>query len=136
LTKALKICLEPGCFGLSDQSRCPEHRRARERFRGSAAARGYDARYRRLRKQAIDAHIARYGQVCPGYGVSPHTATRAELSVDHIVPLADGGRNDPSNFQVICLTCNKRKGRATDVAVDRPLSRSAASKPATGHLIA
>ena len=136
MTKALKICLEPGCFGLSEQSRCPEHRRARERYRGSAAARGYDARYRRLRKQAIDAHIARYGQVCPGYGVPPHTATRAELSVDHIVPLVDGGRNDPSNFQVICLTCNKRKGRATDVAVDRRVASAQAQNPARRPLIA
>jgi 5-methylcytosine-specific restriction endonuclease McrA len=85
---------------------------------------------------AIDAHIARYGQVCPGYGVLPHTAIREELSVDHIIPLADGGRNDPSNFQVLCLTCNKRKGRATDVAVDRPVPSATAPKPATRPLIA
>jgi 5-methylcytosine-specific restriction endonuclease McrA len=58
--------------------------------------------------------------------VLPHTATRAELSVDHIIPLADGGSNDPSNFQVICVTCNKRKGRATDLAVDRPVSNGTA----------
>jgi len=117
------------CGELCDGARCPKHQRARERLRGSAAARGYDGRYRRLRKEAIDAHIARYGQVCPGYGVLPHTATRAELSVDHIIPLADGGRNDASNFQVICITCNKRKGRAHDVAVDRRVSIGTAPKP-------
>ena len=122
MTRGLQVCLD--CGALSDQPRCLQHRRARDRAlderRGSAAARGYDARYRRLRKQVIDAHLARFGQVCPGYGgVAPHTATRADLSVDHILPLADGGLNELSNFQVICITCNKRKGRGHDVAVER-----------------
>jgi 5-methylcytosine-specific restriction protein A len=133
VTKALKECLD--CGRLSDWSRCPEHRRARDRYRGSAASRGYDSKYRRLRAEAIKDHIARYGEVCPGYGVLPHTATKAELSVDHIQPLADGGSRDPSNFQVLCLTCNKRKGRSSDVALDHPVTRPA-PKPARKFLIA
>jgi 5-methylcytosine-specific restriction protein A len=132
--KPLRTCLD--CGELCDGPRCPKHRRARERLRGSASARGYDARYRRLRKEAIELHLQRYGAVCPGYGVLPHTATRAELSVDHIVPLADGGLNDPSNFQVICITCNKRKGRAHDVAVERAAPLPAAPTPKRGYLIA
>ncbi len=42
-----------------------------------------------------------------------------------------------SNFQVLCLGCNQRKGRATDVAVDRRVYSDAAPRPVkTGHLIA
>jgi len=134
VNRPLKTCLE--CGELSDGSRCPKHRRARERARGSAAARGYGSQYRALRKLAIDAHLQKYGAVCPGYGVAPHTATRAELSVDHIIPLADGGRNDPTNVQVICLTCNKRKGRAHDVAVDRLVPSTHTSRQVRGPLIA
>lgn len=30
--------------------------------------------------------------------------------VDHIVPVARGGANDPSNYQALCARCNKSKG--------------------------
>ncbi len=32
------------------------------------------------------------------------------LSLDHVVPLANGGTNDPSNLQLICKPCNRAKG--------------------------
>lgn len=31
--------------------------------------------------------------------------------MDHVLPLADGGTNDPTNFQLLCEACNLRKGR-------------------------
>jgi hypothetical protein len=130
----LRMCLD--CGALSDQSRCPTHRRARDqaRGRGSAAARGYDGRYRRLRAQAIAAHIARFGYVCAGWGRMPHTAEK--FSIDHVIPLSMGGLNELSNFQVLCLGCNQRKGRATDVAIDRPTDSRPAPKLERRHLIA
>jgi 5-methylcytosine-specific restriction endonuclease McrA len=32
------------------------------------------------------------------------------LEVDHIVALANGGTNDRSNLQPLCITCNRKKG--------------------------
>lgn len=46
--------------------------------------------------------------VCAGCGeVFP---TRLFLQVDHIVPMAKGGLSVPDNLQVLCRTCNQRKG--------------------------
>lgn len=33
------------------------------------------------------------------------------LTIDHIIPLAKGGTNEPDNLRVMCRTCNCRKGR-------------------------
>lgn len=36
--------------------------------------------------------------------------SRDRLTVDHIVPRARGGTNDPANLQTLCHTCNQEKG--------------------------
>jgi len=32
-----------------------------------------------------------------------------EMIRDHVVPLAEGGREEPANIQPICATCHARK---------------------------
>ncbi|MGH3264610.1 MAG: HNH endonuclease [Trebonia sp.] len=58
------------------------------------------------------AHCQR--RVTPPAGHDPMTAVSG-LEIDHIVSLARGGSNDPSNLQVLCEHCNKRKGHRLQV---------------------
>jgi 5-methylcytosine-specific restriction endonuclease McrA len=32
------------------------------------------------------------------------------MEVDHIKPVSKGGKDNPSNLQLLCHTCNKKKG--------------------------
>lgn len=56
----MRVCMEPGCPTLTDATRCEAHRKARRRKqdarRPSAAARGYDERWRRTRRSFLRAH--------------------------------------------------------------------------------
>ena len=36
------------------------------------------------------------------------------LEVDHIIPLSRGGKHNEDNFQILCKTCNLKKGRGVD----------------------
>jgi hypothetical protein len=47
----LKVCLEPGCPALTDQTRCPTHTRAKDRARGTSTERGYGSAHQRLRRE-------------------------------------------------------------------------------------
>jgi 5-methylcytosine-specific restriction enzyme A len=87
--------------------RCPEcersHQRRRDAARGSAAERGYDAEWRKVRKAVLD----RDGWICRWCG-------QPAITVDHVTPLAQGGlRLDPSNLVAACRSCNARRGGAT-----------------------
>lgn len=41
-----------------------------------------------------------------------YTEDYVELTIDHITPKFEGGRNHISNYQVLCLFCNRSKGSA------------------------
>jgi len=42
------------------------------------------------------------------------------LHLDHMLPLAQGGTNDPTNFQLLCQRCNLTKA-ATISFDERPV---------------
>jgi len=101
------VCPEPGCPNLNP---CSEHdrsfrRRDRETPRPSAAAQGYDAAWRRLRKIHLHRH-----PLCVVCG-APSSNGRSN-HVDHIIPVAAGGpRLDPDNLQTLCHTHHNQKTR-------------------------
>lgn len=37
-----------------------------------------------------------------------------KLHIDHIIPISRGGREDEDNMQVLCRTCNLKKGKGLD----------------------
>lgn len=76
---------------------------ARERLYGNRHARGYGTAWDKLRAQILrrDRHLC---QPCYATG-RPEPASQ----VDHIVPKAQGGTDDPNNLQAICKDCHKVK---------------------------
>jgi 5-methylcytosine-specific restriction endonuclease McrA len=44
------------------------------------------------------------GKACERCGAT------ADLTLDHVIPIALGGTNDPDNIAVLCRSCNSRKG--------------------------
>lgn len=97
-----RLCLA-GCGRLTTATRCEPCRLARQRrrdaARGSAAARGYDAAWRRV----VAAAIAEQPW-CTYCGATE------DLTGDHVIPLAAGGTSDPSNVVVACRPCNSTRG--------------------------
>lgn len=47
--------------------------------------------------------IQRDGKFCRNCG------SQDNLTLDHIIPIADGGGNAYTNFQVLCYSCNNKK---------------------------
>ena len=69
----------------------------------TAEQRGYGWRWKQIRKHVI--------QRDKGLCIPCLNADRIEpfKHVDHIVPKADGGTDELSNLQCICLPCHKKK---------------------------
>lgn len=55
------------------------------------------------------------------------------LEVDHIKPRALKGKDNPSNLQLLCPTCNKKKGaRVTDTSTRAKTKSIAGKKKSSG----
>jgi 5-methylcytosine-specific restriction protein A len=105
-------CATPGCPELvRGRARCPEHDRALkaeiDSTRPSAARRGYDATWRKIRLDHLRRHpvcveCERLGLAVPG------------TDVDHVVPLARGGTHTGANLQSLCHIHHSRKTARED----------------------
>jgi 5-methylcytosine-specific restriction protein A len=97
-------CGKAGCREYaSKKGRCDEHQIEPWKHTKSRHERGYDARWYKLRKIALerDSHLC---QTCKRDGIY----TKA-VQVDHIKPKYLGGSNDLSNLESICDKCHKLK---------------------------
>lgn len=58
-----------------------------------------------VRKSVFD----KYGEICLACGATEN------ITIDHVIPVSKGGRNDISNYQPLCKSCNSKKmDKATD----------------------
>ncbi|GAB5501332.1 MAG: HNH endonuclease signature motif containing protein [Pseudohongiellaceae bacterium] len=111
-TRPWKICSWPGCNALTHDRHCDTHkpkaeaerqrylaasRRAHDQRRPSSTARGYDAKWRRIRNRVLAGE--------PNCRVCGRVATE----VDHITPLTRGGTHALSNLQPLCKSCHSKK---------------------------
>lgn len=66
-----------------------------------------------IRKQVL----AKYAHKCVSCGREDN------LTIDHIVPVVEGGKNDFPNLQVLCKPCNSSKGKKpNDAFMSKPKS--------------
>lgn len=59
--------------------------------------------------------------------------TRAEATMDHVVPLTQGGASTPGNVVVACKACNTAKGGLTAVEWALKLHAGAAQRHHVSH---
>lgn len=108
-----KPCSWPGCQELTTERFCEKHkkqeRKQQDERRGTAAQRGYDARWRKarerfLRENPLCVECLRAGRLTPA------------TEVDHRIPHR-GNYDlfwDVSNWQALCKQCHSRKTAIED----------------------
>ena len=111
-SKAKKMCKHPGCNQLVDGAWCDKHKKITRSYddrRGSAASRGYDARWRVARARWLSCYPLCV--LCEAEG----RLTRATV-VDHITPhKGDYGLFwDASNWQSLCKEHHDSKTASED----------------------
>jgi len=48
---------------------------------------------------------------CPCCGRVFVGPSDAAIEVDHVIAVAEGGTDEPSNLRVLCVSCNRSKGK-------------------------
>ena len=73
-----------------------------------------------LRAQILE----RNGYTCQLCGAGPgdpdpyRPDRKLRLNIDHLVPLSQGGTNDPDNLRVLCSACNESRGNLQTASED------------------
>lgn len=116
----------------------PKAARARQIASGKSAARvrKYRAKHpHRTREWAQNRKNRKHGACLP-WGTIPRlggvqrwkcaicqTGIKERYHVDHIMPIAKGGKHEPRNLQLLCPTCNVRKSAKDPIAYMQELGR-------------
>lgn len=104
----VRYCIHPGCNAKVKRGRCTEHERQRHQRdieeRGTAAERGYDRGWRRIRDRKLKA-----SPLCEPCERDGRTTPATE--VDHIEPHVPGEPHEWANLQSICRSCHATKTR-------------------------
>lgn len=98
-TPLLRACLE--CGGLSPGTRCPDCRRAKDRARGTSAARGYGAAHQAARRA-----LSRQLPTSCAYGCGTWLTAEDRWHAAHVV---DG--QPEQGYVISCGPCNLRAQR-------------------------
>ena len=95
--RAAHPCSQRGCPALvydPNERYCAEHKAQRQAEydarRGTAAERGYDAAWQKVRAEYLAEH-----PICT-------KCTERSIDVHHIVPKRDGGTDDWNNLEALC----------------------------------
>ena len=108
-TRPKKACAFPGCGAVTTARYCAEHQPKEEygwdRFRpsGATTARGYGARWRRLRNLVL----IRDHHMCVLCGLDGRIERATD--VDHITPKSSGGTDAMDNLQSLCTRHHREK---------------------------
>ena len=69
--------------------------------------------------------VAERARFCCEYCQLPQDAEVMDLTIDHVIPQSEQGKNDETNLSLACLWCNSRKWtqtKATDPKTGRQVS--------------
>ncbi|MCB1688654.1 MAG: HNH endonuclease [Halioglobus sp.] len=108
-SRAPRPCKAPACASLSRDGTgyCPAHKSQSSGWnapnRGTPAERGYGKQWRKIRDRVM-LRDKRLCQPC-----LEHSRATPATAVDHIIPKAQGGTDEPDNLQAICTPCHRAK---------------------------
>jgi 5-methylcytosine-specific restriction protein A len=101
------ICRAPGCHALTDNpGYCMRHAHMMPKPWGNRSS-ASDGRMRGRRLQQARAALFRSNPLC--VNCERNGIVRLATERDHIINLADGGTDDPSNTQGLCKDCHQAK---------------------------
>ena len=66
-----------------------------------------NAKRKSIRKKERQMIYKKYHGICQICGTE---ISYEEMTIDHIIPLEAGGKNELANYQCACRTCNRMKG--------------------------
>ena len=115
-TKAPTACHRMGCNGLirnGECNRCGATRRGSDRAyddsRGTAAQRGYDHTWRKVRRMQLAREPLCYDCKTGGGNSMGGGVITIASEVHHIIAKRDGGTNELDNLMSLCKACHSKR---------------------------